>query len=70
MKVIFDPETDTLNLVFRDEPVAESDEVREGIIFDYNENGGVVSIEVLDASEQVTEPQGIAYEVRGRQKIS
>ena len=60
MKVIFDPETDTLSLVFRDEQVAESDEAREGIIFDYNENGDVISIEVLEASEHVAEPQGIA----------
>ena len=70
MKVIFDPETDTLSLVFRDEQVAESDEAREGIIFDYNENGDVISIEVLEASEHVAELQGIAQEVKGRQKIS
>lgn len=29
MKVIFDPETDTLSLIFREERIAESDEVRE-----------------------------------------
>ena len=60
MKVIFDPETDTLSLVFRDEQVAESDEARESIIFNYNENGDVISIEVLEASEHIAEPQGIA----------
>jgi uncharacterized protein YuzE len=65
MKVIYDSDTDTLNLLFRDEPVAESDELREGVIIDYGKDGKIVSVEVLDASEHVSEPQGIAYELRG-----
>jgi len=70
MKVIYDSDTDTLNLIFRDEPVAESDELREGLIIDYSRDGKIVSVEVLDASQHVTEPQGIEYEVKGRQKVS
>ncbi len=66
MKVIYDPDTDTLSLLFREEPVAESDELREGLIIDYGHDGRIVSVEILDASRHVTEPQGIAYEVRGR----
>lgn len=66
MKVIYDSGTDTLSLLFRDDPVAESDELREGLIIDYDHNGGIVSIEVLDASKHVAEPQSIAYEMRGR----
>ena len=66
MKVIYDLDTDTLSFLFRDEPVTESDELREGLIIDYGHDGKIVSVEVLDASEHVTEPQGIAYEVKGR----
>jgi uncharacterized protein YuzE len=66
MKIIYDPETDTLILLFRDDPVAESDELKEGLIVDYGRDGKIVSVEVLDASENVTEPQGIAYELKGR----
>ncbi len=66
MKVIYDPETDTISLLFRDDPVAESDELKEGLIVDYGHDGKIVSVEVLDASENVTEPQGIAYEMKGR----
>lgn len=68
MKVIFDPETDTLSLIFREEKIAESDEVREGIIIDYNKDGRIVSMEILDASEQITEPQGILFELKGKEK--
>ena len=70
MKVIYDPDTDTLSLLFREEPVAESDELREGLIIDYGYDGRIVSVEVLDASEHVTEPQSIVYELRGRHQVS
>ncbi len=69
MKVIFDPETDTLSIIFREEKIAESDEVREGIIIDYSRDGKIVSMEILDASEQISEPQGILYELKGKEKV-
>ncbi len=70
MKVIYDPDTDTLSLLFRDKPIAESDELKEGLIVDYGRDGKIVSVEILEASQHVSEPQGITYEVRGRQKVS
>ena len=63
MKVIFDPETDTLSIILRDENISESNEIIEGVIIDYSKDGKIVSIEIMDASEQVTEPQGIFYGV-------
>jgi len=68
MKVIFDPETDTLSLIFREDKIAESDEVREGIIIDYSKEGKIVSMEILDASEQISEPKGILYELKSRER--
>ncbi|KPJ64286.1 MAG: hypothetical protein AMJ45_06065 [Syntrophobacter sp. DG_60] len=64
MKVIYDSETDTLSLILRDEPVVESDELREGLIVDYGYDGRIVSIELLDASEHVSEPRGVIYELK------
>lgn len=66
MRVIYDPATDSLDLIFREEPKAESDEIRKGIIADYAQDGKMVSLEVLDASEHVAEPKSIAYELKGR----
>jgi uncharacterized protein YuzE len=70
MKVIYDPDTDTLSLIFRDESVKESDELKEGLIIDYGNDGKIISIEILNASLHISEPQGIAYEVKGREKVS
>lgn len=64
MKVIYDPETDTLDVIFRDGPVSESDELREGIVIDYDKEGRIVSVEVLDASRHVSQPQSFQYELK------
>ncbi|MCE5329690.1 hypothetical protein LLG07_05100 [bacterium] len=36
---------------------------------DYSKGGKIVSMEILDASEQISEPQGILYELKGKEKI-
>lgn len=56
MKVNYDAKTDTLTVIFRDVPVAESDEDKPGVILDYDAAGNIVSIVVLDASRRVEEP--------------
>lgn len=56
MIVNYDAQTDTLTIVFRNVPVAESDEDKPGVILDDDELGNIVSIEVLDASRRVEEP--------------
>jgi YD repeat-containing protein len=61
VKVIFDKETDTLSIILRDGKVAESDEARPGLIFDYDRSGRLVSIELRDASEQVKAPQSVEF---------
>ena len=61
MKVIYDKETDTLSIILRAGAVAESDEAREGLILDYDKAGRLVSIELLDASEQVRQPRSVEF---------
>jgi uncharacterized protein YuzE len=61
MKVIYDKETDTLSIILRSGKVAESDEARPGLILDYDKSGKLLSIELLDASEQVQGPQSVEF---------
>lgn len=63
MKVIYDRETDTLTVIFADTPVAESDEDKPGVILDYDKQGNLVSLEILDASRRVSVPSKIEYQV-------
>ena len=63
MRVIYDPETDTLTMIFAETPVAESDEEKPGVVLDYDAAGNLVSLEILDASRRVTLPTRIDYQV-------
>ena len=65
MKVNYDVKTDSLTVVFRDVPVAESDEDKPGGILDYDADGNIVSIEVLDASRRVEDPRKVTLETVG-----
>ena len=65
MKVIYDKETDTLSIILRDGKIAESDEAQPGLILDYDKAGRLVSLEVLDASEQVQAPQSVEFAFAG-----
>ncbi len=59
MKVNYDKAADILTVVLRDAPVAESDEDKPGVILDYDDQGNLIAIEVLDASTRVEEPQSV-----------
>ena len=59
MKVRYDKETDILVVTFSEGPVAESDEKNPGMILDYDKNGSIVSIEIMDASERVSNPEKV-----------
>jgi uncharacterized protein YuzE len=61
MKVIYDKETDTLSIILSDGKVAESDEARDGLILDYDKSGRLVSLELLDASDQIKQPESVEF---------
>ncbi|MDE3098210.1 MAG: DUF2283 domain-containing protein [Verrucomicrobiota bacterium] len=63
MKVTYDPEVDVLRILFRDVPVEESDEDKPGVILDYDKDGNVVGMEVLNASKRIENPRGVDYAV-------
>lgn len=57
MRTHYDPESDALYLRFAETSVTDSEEVRPGIVFDFDEQGRIVAVEILDASEHLV--QGI-----------
>ena len=63
MKAVYDPETDTLRVIFTDAPVEESDEEKSGLILDYDKNGNIVGLEVLQARSRIDDPQSFEYAV-------
>jgi len=63
MKIIYDPETDTLSIILKAGKVEESEENSPGTILDYDVNGELISLEILNASKRVFKPGSIEYEI-------
>ena len=66
MKATYDARTDTLSIIFKaNVEIAESDEDKPGVILDYDAAGNLVSLEILDASQCVSETRRIEFEMVG-----
>jgi uncharacterized protein YuzE len=53
MKITYYPDTDSLYIDLLEQPSAESREVSEGIVLDYDANGRIVGIDIDNASKKV-----------------
>jgi YD repeat-containing protein len=58
-----DPEVDVLHILLRNVPVEESDEDKPGVTLDYDKEGNIVGIEILDASMHVEDPHSVQHAV-------
>lgn len=65
MKITYDPEVDVMRIVFSSVPVEESDEEKPGVILDFDKDGNVVGMEILDASQRMENPRTVEYAVAG-----
>jgi len=52
MRFHYDKKNDSLYIRFNEKSYFESDEVKEGIIFDYDRKGKIIGIEILEASKK------------------
>jgi len=50
MRVRYDEEADALYIKLQEGGYHESDEIKDGFILDYDINGNIIGIEILDAS--------------------
>jgi len=55
MKLKIDKETNTLYLRLDESKIVDSEEVKPGVILDYDENENVVGIEILNVRGRVPE---------------
>ena len=55
MNVKCDPEAGSLYLRFVEVDVVDTEEVRPGVMFDFDANGRIVAIELLDISKRLAE---------------
>jgi uncharacterized protein YuzE len=70
MKIIYDQGTDTMTVILKECLIEESDEAKSGIIIDYDKQGDIVSIEILDAKKRITQPNQVVYQLEERDVCS
>ena len=70
MKIIYDQETDTMTVILKESAIAESDETKSGVIIDYDNKGDIVSIEILDAKNRVSQPTQVIYQLEEKDAAS
>ncbi len=63
MKITYDPEVDVLRIVLNNAEIEESDEEKPGVILDYDKDGNIVGLEILDASKRVENPRSLEYAI-------
>lgn len=66
MNVRYDRAVDVLTIRLRDGDVAESDEERPGVILDFDKDGRLLALEILDASQYVSGPGSVTLEVAAK----
>ncbi len=52
MRIRYSHEADAMYIRLKENKIVDSDEISDGVIFDYDESGNVVGIEILWVSEK------------------
>ncbi len=63
MKVRYDSQTDVVRILFSRTPIEKSDEDKPGVILDYDRQGNIVGLEILNASKRIEDPRTVVLEV-------
>ncbi len=53
MKVTIDKEADAIYLRLSDAPIKDSEEIKPGVILDYDDGNNLIGIEILNISKRV-----------------
>lgn len=61
MKVVYDPDKDILQITFIETTIEETAQIAPGLVLDYDEDGNVIGLELVNASTKVDNPQNISY---------
>jgi len=59
MEIRYDPEADAMYIKFREGEYEISEEIREGIIIDFDKDNEIIGMEILDAKEKLS-PSSVA----------
>jgi len=62
MKITYDPEADAVYIKLREGEYATSDEIRKGIIIDWDKDNEIIGIEILSAKKKLGSVTEVCFE--------
>ena len=65
MKIEYDPKADAMYIRLKSGAIAESDEIRPGLVIDFDEEGKVLGIEMSDVSLRTDNPRELSLSLVG-----
>ena len=65
MRIEYDQQADLIYIRLKAGTIVESEEVRPGVVLDFDAEGKVLGIEMLDVSERTDNPRELAMELVG-----
>lgn len=71
MRINYDESDDAMYIRFSEAKYYQSDEVREGVILDFDKSGRIIALEVLDVSKRLPKASldSINFEVAHPERI-
>ncbi|MDX2228151.1 MAG: DUF2283 domain-containing protein [Leptolyngbyaceae cyanobacterium bins.349] len=63
MKVVYDPDTNILQISLNSGAIAETAQITPNLILDYDEDGQIIGLELRNASEHLKTPYSVTYEI-------
>jgi len=64
MEAKYDADVDVLRLRWSDAPIDESDQEQPGIILDYDKEGNIFGLEVLNASKRINNVMALPQQAK------
>ena len=65
MRIEYDQQADSIYIRLKAGTIVKSEEVRPGVVLDFDAEGQVLVIEMLDVSERTDNPRELAIELIG-----
>ena len=63
MKIDYDPKADVLRISLSSSAIAETAQTNPGMILDYDEDGHIIGLEIINASQRTDNPYSVEYTV-------
>jgi uncharacterized protein YuzE len=68
MRIFYDPDSDTLEIIFKEKGYEKSLDLQGKVVVDLDKNGDVVALEILRASKILGRERSVTFDIESLSK--